>query len=431
MERSIRRRAAIHGRVTAPPSKSVTQRALIVAALASGRSRVLNPLLSDDSRYLIEALQKVGIPARLEKAETEEGPAVIVEGRGGVIPTAQAELDVGNAGTAMRFLTAMLACGPGPYLIDGDARMRQRPIGDLLAALRQLGATAEAVHGDGCPPVRVGGGIAGGRARLDGSRSSQYLSAILLAAPAARRDLTIEITGGLVSRPYVDLTIQMMERHGVRVGVRRAAAPGEPEGFDVTGGQRYRAGDLRVEGDYSSASYFFAAAAVTGGRVEVAGVDPKSLQGDARFLDLLEGMGCRVERGGEVGAVAGGELRGIDADLRSMPDVAQTLAVVALFARGESRIRGVPHLRLKETDRIAALVAEIRRLGGDAEPADDGLTIRPRPLRGTAIETHGDHRMAMAFAVVGLAVEGVTIRDAGVVSKSFPAFWEMFDRLTV
>ncbi len=426
-EREIRVVPAVRGSVTAPPSKSVTQRALIAAALAPGRSRLRNPLLSDDPRHLIRALDAVGIPARIVAAG--EAIEVEVEGQGGAIPAGSASLHVGNAGTAMRFLTALLALGRGTYVIDGDARMRERPIGDLLSALRALGASAGSVRGNGCPPVRVGGpGLPGGAARLPGSKSSQYLSAILLAAPASAAGVQVEIEGDLVSRPYVDLTIAVMRRFGVEVE-RQPPAP-RARRFSVAP-RAYQARDLAIEGDYSSASYFFAAAAITGGRVEVRGLDPESAQGDARLLGLLREMGCRVETAADSVAVeGGGALEGIDADLRDLPDVAPTLAVVALFAHGPTRLHGVPHLRLKETDRIAALVAEIRRLGGEAAPAPDGLTIVPRPLTGARVETYGDHRMAMAFAVAGLRVPGLVIRDPGCVSKSFPGFWDAFDCLT-
>ena len=420
---------ALDGSLTAPPSKSITQRALVAAALAAGRSRLRRPLLADDSRRLIEAFGAVGIPVAISGREAEGGPAIEIEGQAGAIPAPAATIDAGNAGTTMRFLTAVLATGRGSYLIDGDARMRQRPIDDLLETLRALGASAESVHADGFPPVRVGGrGLLGGAARLAGSRSSQYLSAILLAAPLASSGVRIDIEGDLVSRPYVDLTIGVMARFGVEVGLDPPGA--RPRRFSVERGQGYRALDLTIEGDYSSASYFFAAAAVTGGRVRVNGLDPGSLQGDARFLDLLREMGCGVKSGDAFVAVEGtSDLRGIDADLRAMPDVAPTLAVVALFASGPTRIRGVPHLRLKETDRIQALVTEIGRLGGEATAEPDGLAVNPRPLRGARVETYEDHRMAMAFAIAGLRVPGVVIRNPGCVSKSFPAFWDLLEGL--
>ncbi len=425
--RSIRVTGPVDARVEAPPSKSLTQRALVAAALAGGRSVLRDPLLSDDSRHLIAALGAVGIETRVVGGPGSS--SVEVHGRGGAIPAERARLDVGNAGTTMRFLTAVLSLGRGSYEIDGNERMRRRPIGDLLDALRALGASAEAIRGNGFPPVRVGGrGIAGGSATMPGSKSSQFLSAILMASPAAAGTVEVSVEGDMVSGPYVDLTIRTMARFGVSV---EPDHPGPAaRRFVVPHGQAYRARTLTIEGDYSSASYFFAAAAVTGGRVRVENLDPGSAQGDARLLDLLEQAGCRVVREAAAITVEGpGTLRGIDADLGAMPDVAPTLAVVALFAGGDTRIRGVPHLRLKESDRIAALAAEIARLGGEATAEEDGLTIRPRPLRGARIETYGDHRMAMAFAIAGLRVPGVVISDPACVTKSFPDFWDRLDRL--
>lgn len=427
-DRSIPVVSKVEGRVAAPASKSATQRALIAAALASGRSRLRHPLVADDSRHLIAALDAVGIPARIDAAGAD--PVFEIEGRGGAIPTGRAAVSVGNAGTAMRFLTAMLALGRGEYVIDGDPRMRQRPIEDLLAALRALGAEAASLGGNGCPPVRVGGpGLRGGTARLKGGTSSQYVSAILLAAPATPEGVHLHVEGPLVSRPYVDLTLGIMRRFGAEIETTPAGP--EPTEFIVRPGRPYRACDFEIEGDYSSASYFFAAAAVTRGRVRVDRLDPGSSQGDARFLDLLARMGCRVERGDSWVAVEGtADLRGIDADCGAMPDIVPTLAVVALFADGRTRITGVPHLKVKESDRIAAVAGEINRMGGGATPLPEGLTIEPRPLHAARIETHSDHRIAMAFAVAGLRVGGVVIADPGCVSKSFPDFWARFEQLT-
>jgi 3-phosphoshikimate 1-carboxyvinyltransferase len=395
--------------------------------MARGVSRLRRPLLSDDTRHLMAALTAIGIGAR----PLRDSDLDIVEVDATSGPRAPgAALHVGNAGTAMRFLCARLAAERQEFVLDGDARMRQRPIGDLVAALGALGAAAESVHGDGCPPVRVGGrGLPGGHATLAGERSSQFLSALLLSGPAAERGLDIEIEGRLVSRPYVDMTLDVMRRFGAR------ASPDPPSGraarFTVAPGQAYRPADLTIEGDYSSASYFFAAAAIVPGRVEVGGLAPGSLQGDARFLDLLEEMGCAVYRGGDDGPAVEGtsRLRGLEADLGDCPDMAPTLAVVALFAEGETRIRGVPHLRLKESDRIAALCEAIGRLGGEAQPLADGLVVRPGPLSGALIDPREDHRIAMAFAIAGLRVPGVRILDPSCVSKSYPGFWDDLDRL--
>lgn len=433
-ERAIPVATELHGRVEVPSSKSLTQRALVAASLAAGRSRILRPLVADDSRLMVAALSAIGVQARWHPGGNEpdpsaENPELRIDGCERVTKSPSAPLLAGNAGTTMRFLTARLAVGEAVCVIDGSERMRRRPIEDLLAALRALGARAIAVDGNGCPPVRVGGErMRGGETRLPGARSSQYLSALLLAAPAAADGLTLVIDGDLVSRPYVDLTIDVMRRFGVEVEASRTA-DGE-ERFRVAPGQHYRPIEYEVEGDYSAASYFFAAAAITAGRVGVAGLSPDSRQGDAGFLDLLQRMGCVIERRpGAISVQGPGSLRGIEADLGRMPDVAPTLAAVALFAASPTRISGVPHLRLKESDRIAALVDAIGRLGGEATAAPDGLTIVPRPLRGAPIETFADHRMAMAFAIAGLRTPGTVVRDPGCVSKSFPRFWERLEGL--
>jgi 3-phosphoshikimate 1-carboxyvinyltransferase len=316
--------------------------------------------------------------------------------------------------------------------------MRERPIEELLAALRSLGMEAEAVRGNGCPPVRVGGGRPrGGAVVLSGARSSQFVSALLMAAPRLEQGVDVGIERGLVSRPYVDLTLDVMRRFGVEArGI--AGGDGVTERYAVAGGQSARPAEVTIEGDWSSASYLFAAAAIVPGRVEVEELDPASAQGDAGILDLLRRMGCRVEAvagtgspGRGVVAVEGpAHLHAIDADLEGMPDLAPTVAVLALFADGASRIRGVPHLRFKESDRIGALVAGIAALGGEAEAHPDGLTIRPRPLTGGSVDPRGDHRMAMAFAIAGLRVPGVTVLDSACVAKSYPRFWDDFDRLS-
>jgi len=429
--RAIRTVQALRpARLAAPASKSLTQRALVIASLGRGRSHLRRPLLGEDGTLLREALGACGVRI----AATAGGADLEVDG-GEATRGAGVALMLGNAGTAMRFLAARLAVEPDPRLLDGGPRMRQRPIEDLLESLRALGMEAEAVRGNGCPPIRVGGGRPrGGAVSLSGARSSQFLSALLMAAPRFERGVDVAIQGPLVSRPYVDLTIAMMRRFGVEVRTAPAVDPGgagTTGRFTVAPGGTYRAADVTIEGDWSSASYLFAAAAIVPGRVEVEGLDPASRQGDAGILAILRQMGCRVDGGaGGVVAVEGPEgLRAVDADLRDMPDLAPTVAILALFADGPSRIHGVPHLRLKESDRIEALAAGIAALGGEADAGPDGLTIRPRPLQGGTIDPRGDHRMAMAFAVAGLRVPGVVILDPHCVAKSYPGFWDDFDRL--
>lgn len=410
----------VDGEIQAPPSKSLTIRGLAAAALASGRSALREPLVADDTRRMADALERLGIRI------TRRGGSMIVEGAGGAIQARGASLDLGHAGTPLRLLTAICCLGSGRFLLDGSARMRQRPVADLIEALRALGVLITSLNGDGCPPVEiVADGFRGGAARLRGDVSSQYLSALLMIGPCAAEDLTISLDNPPVSRPYVDLTLQVMEAFGAaveRTGYTR---------FRVAAGHGYEARVFPVEGDASSASYFFAAAAITGGRVRVTGIPPSSRQGDLVFLDLLETMGCRVARGPSGLTVEAGPLRGIDTDLSGAPDLAPSLAAVALFAEGPTRLRGVAHLRQKESDRMETVAACVRSLGGTAEIGPAELIVRPPPggrssLRGASIDPREDHRIAMAFAVAGLAVPGISILNDGCVAKSFPDF---FDRL--
>ncbi len=405
--------------VDVPGSKSLTNRALVPAALAQGVSRLTNALFSDDTVVMVESLRRLGFEVQVD----ERTLTMLVEGRGGVIPSNAADLFVGNAGTAARFLTAMVTLGRGRYRIDGVERMRERPIQDLLDALTMLGAVATATNG--APPVEVDArGLPGGRAVIRGDVSSQFLSALLMAAPYAAGDVEVAVEGRLVGAPYVEMTLVVMDAFGVEVeqeGLRR---------FRIRSGQRYRAREYAVEPDASSAAYFFAAAAITGGRITVPGLSAESLQGDARVVDLLEQMGCTVERGPRHLAVRGARaLRGIDVDLGGMSDQTMTIAAIAPFADGPTRIRGVAHIRHQESDRLAATAAELRRLGQEVDEQADGLVITPRPVRPAIVQTYGDHRIAMAFAVTGLRVPGIAIADPGCVAKTFPDFFERLERL--
>lgn len=406
--------------VRVPGSKSLTNRALLVAALADGVTTLANTLDSDDARRFSESLERLGFSI------VHRPPSIIeVAGLAGRIPAARADLFVGNAGTAARFLTAFLPLGRGEYRLDGDARMRARPIQDLLDALRQLNVAVECPTG--CPPVRIQArGLAGGRAVVAGSVSSQFLSGLLMAAPYAAGPLMLEVAGELNSRPYVDMTLAVMADFGVAV---------ERQGYArfVVQPQRYQArAEYAIESDASAASYFFAAPAVAGGRVRVAAISRRSRQGDMAFLEVLARMGCVVTDGPDWIEVAGpaGPLRGVDVDLRDLPDTAQTLAAIAPFAATPTTIRGIASARVKETDRVAATCAELARLGVDVDEHPDGLTIRPgRPLRPAVIETYNDHRMAMAFALVGLRSPGVAIANPGCVSKTFPDFFQVLEGL--
>ena len=410
---------AVAGAVHLPGSKSLTNRYLTCTALADGESTLRGASLSSDTLRMVAGLQCLGVQVEVR----EEGPAIRVQGCRGHLPADDAELDAGDAGTAMRFLTALTCLGYGRFRLDGSVRMRARPIGQLVDGLHAIGAGIGYEGVEGCPPLTiVARGLAGGEIEFDRPPSSQYISAILMVAPYAAADVMIRASGSLVSRPYVDMTIAVMRSLGVE------ALSAEGRRFIVPNAQRYRAGEVNIEPDASAASYFWAAAAVTGGRVRVRDLTRASFQGDVGFVDVLERMGCRVNAGDDYNEVQGppvGALQRLDVDLNEMPDVVQTLAVVALFAKGVTRIRNVANLRIKETDRLAALGTELTKLGGAVEVSDDGLVITP-PARVTpaTVDTYNDHRMAMSFALAGLAVDGIVIKDADCVSKSFPDYFD-------
>jgi 3-phosphoshikimate 1-carboxyvinyltransferase len=408
--------------IRVPGSKSLTNRALIVAALATGESGLTGALDSEDTRVMIDSLQKLGIVVNHDPASA----TIRVQGCGGRIPVKQADLFVANSGTSLRFLASMASVGKGCFHLDGSARMRQRPVGDLLAALNSLGAIASSDQGTGCPPITIDAdGLDGGAVFVKGDVSSQYLSGLLMAAPYARHATVVEVEGPLVSQPYVAMTLEVMESFGVRPGnhgFRRFNI--KPKIYD---GRTYA-----IEPDASAASYFFAAAAVTGGTVTVEGLGSSSIQGDMGFIEVLEHMGCKVERSPRATTVTGGPLRAVDVDMNAISDTVMTLAAVSLFADGVTRIRNVGHIRHKETDRIGALATELRKLGATVDENPDGLLIiPPANIPPARIATYDDHRMAMALAVVGLRAEGITILDPGCVAKTYPGFWEDFAKLHV
>lgn len=410
--------------IRVPGSKSLTNRALAVAALADGVSELTGALVAEDRAVMVDGLRALGIEV------AGAGEALSVHGAGGRIPARQAELDLRLSGTAIRFLAAICSLGHGSYRLDGNARMRERPIGDLLGALRALGADAVDETGSGCPPVRIeASGLHGGTVRVAGGRSSQYLSALLMAAPCADGPVRIEVDGELLSKPFADMTLAVMEAFGVTVARDGYAA------FEVTPA-RYRPRPYEIEADAMAAGYFWAAAAVTGGRVRTPGVGAASVQGDRRLADVLDAMGCRTSwdaDGVEVLGPLAGRLQGGTFDLNDMPDQAQTLAVCALFADAPVRIENVWNLRIKETDRLAALARELGRLGATVVEEEDALTVHPLEAGEVqvpvAIDTYGDHRMAMAFAVAGLRLPGVSLRDPGCVAKTYPGFFEDWSRL--
>jgi 3-phosphoshikimate 1-carboxyvinyltransferase len=404
----------LRGAVRPPGSKSITNRALVLAALAEGNSRLSGVLDSQDTRVMVTSLQRLGIAVTHNPVDC----SAQIEGCAGTPPAAAAELWLENSGTSIRFLTAVACLGNGKYSLDGNSRMRQRPIGDLCDALRSLGGLAICREGNGCPPVDVmGPRMRGGTATVAADMSSQFLSALLMVSPCAQSSVELVLRGQLVSEPYVEMTIRMMQSFGVEV--ERAAT-----GRYGTTPQRYRGIDYAVEPDASAASYFFAAAAITGGEVTVQGLNRDSLQGDVRFVDVLEQMGCEVRWGKSSITVGGGPLRGVDVDMNEISDTAQTLAAVALFADGPTRIRNVAHIRHKETDRIAAVARELRRLGIAVDEQADGLTIEPGTIRPATIETYDDHRMAMSFALVGLKTPGIQIANPECTGKTYPRFFD-------
>jgi 3-phosphoshikimate 1-carboxyvinyltransferase len=410
----------VNAEVLLPGSKSYTNRALILAALAEGRTTISSALFSDDTRYMADSLRRLGIAV----SEDEAAKRFVVDGASGTIPAKSAELFVGNSGTTARFITALLALGHGEYVVDGVERMRQRPIAPLIDALQQLGVDATSIDANGCPPVRiVSQGLSGGLARLAGDTSSQYFSALLMIGPVTRSGLQIEVDGDLVSKPYIDMTASTMRAFGATMENLHY------QRFYVHGGQAYQAIDYAVEPDASAASYFFALAAATGGRVRVLNLGTNSGQGDVRFVDVLEQMGCTVIREENALEVRGpARLHGIDVDMNAISDTVQTLAAIAPLADGPVTIRNVAHIRHKETDRVSAVVNELRRLGVEVDERDDGMTIHPAAINSATIETYDDHRMAMSFAVLGSTVPGITLRDPACVAKTFPDFFDLLEQ---
>ena len=413
----------VSGTIRPPGSRSLTNRALVVAAMAEGESVLESVGLSDDTLICAEVLRTLGIAVEVGEPQAR----MTVTGCAGRVPPGPKELFTGESGTATRFITALVGAGRGRYRIDGSPRMRERPIQDLLDGLRALGVNAKSVAGTGCPPVLIEtAGLKGGRVRVGGGVSSQYLSGLLMAAPAADGPVVIEVGGDLVSKPYADMTLAVMRDFGVEV--RRTGHTR----FEVPAPAAYRARRYAVEADASSASYFLAAAAITGGRVTVEGLPRTSVQGDADFADVLMEMGCEVEWTDRGVTLAGPErLRGIRVDLGAMPDMVPTLAPVALFAEGATVIENVANLRVKESDRLRALATELTRLGARVEEMPDGLRIEPpQKVQPAKVATYNDHRIAMGLAIVGLRVPGLRVADAECVAKTYPGFFEDLEHLT-
>ncbi|WP_254512079.1 3-phosphoshikimate 1-carboxyvinyltransferase [Anatilimnocola floriformis] len=414
----------IRGNIQPPGSKSITNRALVIAAIAEGKSILRGALASEDTQVMIESLGRLGVRV----VEKDNGATLEVAGCGGSIPNAAADLFIGNSGTTVRFLTAMLAACAGQFRLDGVPRMRERPIADLIATLNQLGGDVRSELNTGCPPVvMTAKGLRGGTAPIRGDVSSQFLSALLMATPYAREAVNLVVQGVLVSQPYVHMTLGLMRDFGVNVPA------GDLTQFNIPGGQRYRGREYNVEPDASAASYFWGAAAVTGGDVLVRGLTRDALQGDVGFVDCLTKMGCEVRDQPDGIRVVGKPLRGVEVDMNAISDTAQTLGVVALFAKGPTTIRGIAHVRHKETDRIGDLARELRKFGATVDEYDDGLRITPpaiyESLPGVSIATYNDHRMAMSFALAGLRLPGVVINDPGCTAKTYPNFFGDLQRL--
>lgn len=411
--------------VQVPGSKSITNRALILAALSEPfeGSILRGALQSDDTEVMMEALRALGFQVR---SDWTTGEIKVRRGEAPYpIPAEQADLFVANSGTSMRFLTALVSLGVGRYRLDGVARMRERPIDDLLSALRQLGVRAHSERANGFPPVIVqANGLPGGSATMKGSVSSQFLSALLMVAPFADKHVRINVIGGLVSAPYVEMTLQLMWEFGVDVDYDDSMTL-----FEVPTHPFYKSRTLQVEPDASAASYFFASAAISGGMVLVPHLARNSLQGDVGFVSILRQMGCTILEEEKALGVRGAALHGIDVDMNDMSDMVMTLAAVACFAEGPTTIRNVAHIRHKETDRIAALCTELQKVGADVEELRDGLVITPRSLHGAVIETYNDHRMAMSMALLSLKVPGIVIQNPGCVAKTYPGFWQDLEKL--
>lgn len=411
-------RTPVVGRIRPPGSKSITNRAFILAALARGTTVLTGVLDSQDTRVMIDSLRRLGFVIDQDLTACR----CAVQGQGGAIPALQADLWLENSGTSIRFLTALCALGHGRYRLDGVERMRQRPIGDLVRSLNQLGAEIEfEFAGSDCPPVLVSGQrrrFQGGTAQIQGNISSQFLSALLLAAPACAGAVRLSVQGELVSQPYVTMTLQMMQAFGADVQY-----PADLSWFEIQPVPcQSRAYD--IEPDASAASYFFAAAAVTGGSVTVQGLSRHALQGDVAFVDALERMGCRVAWDADSITVTGAQLRGVDIDMNAISDTAQTLSAVAVFADSPTTIRNIGHVRHKETDRIAAVVTELQRAGIRAEELPDGLRIFPGTPQPAEIHTYADHRMAMSLSLLGLKVPGIRILDPGCTDKTYPQYFD-------
>ncbi|MGX9463090.1 3-phosphoshikimate 1-carboxyvinyltransferase [Shewanella sp. A14] len=413
----------INGEINIPGSKSISNRVLLLATLAKGSTTLTNLLDSDDIRYMLASLKQLGIKYTLSDDKT----VCVVEGNNGPISTIEAQsLFLGNAGTAMRPLCAALTLGQGEFTLTGEPRMEERPIGDLVDALRQLGADVSYLKNDGFPPLTINAtGLNGGDVEIAGDLSSQFLTALLMVAPLTKDSVNIKIKGELVSKPYIDITIALMKQFGVEV------LNHQYQRFEIKAGQHYVSpGKVLVEGDASSASYFLAAGAIKGGEVKVTGVGRLSIQGDVKFADALAKMGAEIEWGDDYIIARKSTLTAIEMDMNHIPDAAMTIATAALFATGTTKLTNIYNWRIKETDRLAAMATELRKVGAIVEEGHDYITITPpAELNTAAIDTYNDHRMAMCFSMMAFADCGITINDPDCTSKTFPDYFAQFARL--
>lgn len=409
----------IDTKLKAPPSKSYTHRALFVAALANGKSKIIDPLISDDTNYTINCLKQLGV--KITEEPIEDGIIFYIEGSGGNLKESTAPLYIGNSGTTLRFLMATASLVNGVVTIDGDEEVRKRPVKGLEDSLKRLGIAIDS--NKGCPPVRISSnGIIGGETILEPRESSQYLSALLIASPYARPYMKINVTGQVPSSPYVEMTLDVMGKFGIRVQRKDFSE------FYISP-SKYVGQEYIVEGDFSNSSYFMAVAAIGGGRITIENLNKNSKQADKAFVDILEKMGCEVEWDNNSLTLTGGELKGIEIDMKKSPDIVPTLAVVSAFAKGPTKIYNIETLRFKETDRLSAVANELSKIGCKVEEGSDHMIIIPDKLFGAEIETYKDHRMAMSFAVAGLFIEGIKILDPDCVAKSYPTFWEDFSKI--
>ncbi len=415
VKREIKKAVKKNVTVEIPGSKSVTHRAFIIAGLARGKSTILNPLDSDDTRITAQALRDMGVqlPELSEKMS--------IEGCSGNVVPLTREIYLKDSGTSMRFFTAIAALGRGKFHLTGSRRLLERPVGNLVKALKELGADIDCRNGEYPPVVVNAAGIRGGTVEIDVSESSQYLSALLLVLPFAEKRSKIVLKSPLASRPYVDITIDMMREFGAEVNWI------DEKTLEVDNHNRYVGKEYLVEGDCSSAAYFWAAAAILGTEVTTLNINTDTRQGDIKFLDILEEMGCAVYRASNSITVKGNKLRGVDIDMNLLPDQVPTLAIVASFAEGVTEIRNVSHLRIKESDRLKAVATELKRVGIRVDEREDGLTIYGGSPEGGKIDTYNDHRIAMAFAIMGLRCGGIEIMNPSCVNKSFPKFWDLVD----